>query len=123
MEHLWVDLGLSVTGHSILPLLLVWLWTRKIIFLMVIGTPGTGNGQFNNPFELAIDSGNNLYVVDNDNNRVQVFDNAGKYLTQFGNSGVSHERLQDPVGIAVDSLGDAYVADGRDSDIHVFTPI
>jgi DNA-binding beta-propeller fold protein YncE len=89
----------------------------------MIGSPGTGNGQFNNPFELAIDSEDKLYVVDNDNNRVQVFDSTGKYLTQFGNSGAGHERLQDPVGIAVNSLGDVYVADGRDSDIHVFTPI
>ncbi len=37
---------------------------------MTIGTPGTVNGQLSNPFELAIDSGDNVYVVDNDNYRV-----------------------------------------------------
>ena len=90
---------------------------------MAFGSHGTGNGQLSNPFELAVDSGDNVYVVDNDNNRVQVFDSSGKYVTQFGNTGAGHERLQDPVGIALNSLGDVYVADGRDSDIHVFTPI
>ena len=49
-----------------------------------IGTSRSGNGQFENPIEIAIDSGDNLYVVDNENNRVQVFDKNGNYLTQFG---------------------------------------
>ncbi|MDP8907295.1 MAG: hypothetical protein M3M88_07220 [Thermoproteota archaeon] len=81
-------------------------------FLMAFGSPGTGNGQFNTPFEPAVDSGYNVYVVDNDNNRVQVFDNSGKYVTQFGNAAAGHVRLEDPIGIALNSLGDVYVADG-----------
>jgi len=62
-------------------------------------------------------------VTDSDNNRIQVFNNNGTYITQFGNIGALHEMVEDPVGIALDSQGDVYVADGRDTDIHVFSPI
>ena len=62
-------------------------------------------------------------MVDNENNRVQVFDKNGNYLTQFGNTGNSIERFQDPSSIAINSLGDVYVTDGIDSDIHVYSPV
>jgi DNA-binding beta-propeller fold protein YncE len=62
-------------------------------------------------------------VSDSDNNRIQVFDNNGNYITQFGNTGALHERVEDPIGIALDSQGNVYVADGKDTDIHVFSPI
>lgn len=62
-------------------------------------------------------------MSDSGNNRIQVFDNNGNYITQFGNTGSSHERIENPVGIALNSQGDVYVADGRDADVHVFYPI
>ncbi len=31
---------------------------------------GTGNGQFNNPADVAVDSNNNIFVTDSSNNRV-----------------------------------------------------
>lgn len=38
-----------------------------------LGTHGTGDGQFDNPFGLAFDQAGNLYVADAGNNRVQKF--------------------------------------------------
>ena len=73
--------------------------------------------------KLAIDSSGNILVVDTKNNRVQVFNSDGIYISQFGNQGSISERLQDPVGIAIDSDGNVYVGDGRDSDLHVFSPV
>ncbi|MGH9909268.1 MAG: Ig-like domain-containing protein, partial [Nitrososphaerales archaeon] len=35
---------------------------------------GTGNGEFVSPHDLAVDTFDNLYVVDTDNNRIQKFD-------------------------------------------------
>ena len=90
---------------------------------MKFGTFGSGNGQFKAPIDLAIDPADNVYVSDSDNNRIQVFNNNGTYITQFGNTGELHERVDDPVGIALDSQGDVYVADGKDTDIHVYSPI
>jgi hypothetical protein len=37
------------------------------------GTYGTGNGQFANPEDLAVDASGNVYVTDRVNNRIQVF--------------------------------------------------
>ena len=52
-------------------------------FLMAWGTRGTGNGEFNTPHSITIDKNRRVYVSDRANNRVQVFDENGKYLDQF----------------------------------------
>jgi hypothetical protein len=79
--------------------------------------PGSGTGELNHPRRAAVDgSTGDIYVVDRDNNRVQVFKPSGNsaiYLTQFG-GGV----LVSPVGIAIDqSDGAVYVADAGNSRI------
>ena len=48
------------------------------------GGAGSGPGQFNQPWGLAMDSLGNLYVADAGNNRVQKLDNDGNYLSQWG---------------------------------------
>jgi tripartite motif-containing protein 71 len=40
---------------------------------VVLGSSGTGNGQFNNPHSIAFDSARNMYVADALNNRIQKF--------------------------------------------------
>ncbi|HEV3139094.1 MAG TPA: peptidyl-alpha-hydroxyglycine alpha-amidating lyase family protein [Vicinamibacterales bacterium] len=52
-------------------------------FLMAWGTRGTGNGEFNTPHSITIDKNRRVYVSDRANNRIQVFDENGKYLDQF----------------------------------------
>ena len=52
-------------------------------FLMSWGTRGTGNGEFNTPHSITIDRNRRVYVSDRANNRIQVFDENGKYLDQF----------------------------------------
>ena len=34
---------------------------------------GIGNGQFSGPFGIAVDNGNNVYVADLNNNRIEEF--------------------------------------------------
>jgi hypothetical protein len=41
-------------------------------FVSTYGTPGSGNGQFNNPLGLAIDSTGDIILADSGNNRLQV---------------------------------------------------
>ena len=51
------------------------------------GSRGTAPGQFNIVHGIAIDAQGNVYVADEGNKRVQVFDGDGTFKTQFLNVG------------------------------------
>ena len=49
------------------------------------GTSGGKEGEFSNPYGVAVHyQTGNIFVADQSNNRVQVFDKDGKYLYKFG---------------------------------------
>ena len=75
------------------------------------GEHGEGNGEFEYPSGVAVDSNGNVYVSDRENNRVQKFSNSGAYITQWGSKGTGDGQFQDPEGIAVDSSGNVFVVD------------
>lgn len=47
------------------------------------GEPGAGPGQFNLPHNIACDADGWVYVADRENHRIQVFDGAGRFETQW----------------------------------------
>ena len=47
------------------------------------GIPGNRPGEFSTPHGIWIDEGNKVYVADRENNRVQVFDAEGHYVTEW----------------------------------------
>jgi len=51
------------------------------------GSSGSGNGQFQDPGAIAIDSSGNVWVLDTLNYRVQEFSPGGEYLSQFSVGG------------------------------------
>jgi sugar lactone lactonase YvrE len=56
-------------------------------FIDAWGTPGSGPGELLAPSGLALDSRGRLFVADSGNDRVQIFDQGGRFLdawTQFG---------------------------------------
>jgi len=83
------------------------------------GEWGSGQGQLKYPTDIAIAANGDIYIVDQDNNRVQVFDQAMQYKREFG-GGI----LNIPFRIALDSLGNAYVSvqSGYIGNIFVFDP-
>jgi DNA-binding beta-propeller fold protein YncE len=73
-------------------------------FIKWWGGKGTEPGQFDVPHSITMDGKGRVYVADRSNNRVQIFDQNGKYLNQWTNLGV-------PWGITVkDDL--MYLVDG-----------
>jgi NHL repeat len=52
-------------------------------FVREWGELGFGHGQFSLPHSIAVDSRGRLYVADRNNARVQVFDQAGRFLSEW----------------------------------------
>jgi DNA-binding beta-propeller fold protein YncE len=90
-----------------------------------IGTTGhnhelTTPGDLAKPSGLAVDSDGNLYVCDTLNDRIEVFDADGKFLSTYGKNGDGPGYFARPKGIAIDSDGHIWVADGMQDRVQVF---
>ena len=70
------------------------------------GSAGKGAGQFNLPHAVAVDAADRVYVADRENDRVQVFDRNGTYVTQWSGA------IGRPFGVAAMSDGRVAVLDG-----------
>lgn len=56
-------------------------------YLLEWGSRGTGPGEFGLPHNLVTDARGRVYVADRDNQRIQVFDANGAFLTQWKDVG------------------------------------
>ena len=90
-----------------------------------IGTAGkkhtlTGPGEFSLPTNVAVDKEGNAYVTDTLNNRVEIFDADGNFISEFGKGGDGPGRFARPKGITLDCDGHIWVADEVQSRVQVF---
>ena len=74
------------------------------------GKLGTGPGEFDQPHALAFDSKGRLYVGDRNNNRVQVFDQDGNFISEI-------RQFSRPSGIFIDKHDNLYVADSESESV------
>ncbi|MGB9873094.1 MAG: 6-bladed beta-propeller, partial [Anaerolineae bacterium] len=75
------------------------------------------------PLAVAVDNAGRVYVADEWNSRVQVFDSTGAYLTTIGGAWDSTTGgMRGPSGVAVDSAGNVYVTDRDNHRIQKFAP-
>ena len=70
-----------------------------------------GDGQFNNPHGVAVDSEDNIFVSEVDNDRVQKFDSNGNFLLKFGSSGFGDGQFISPRVLDRDSLAQIHRRD------------
>ena len=65
-------------------------FSRDGKYLLEWGKRGTGPGEFGLPHNVVVDTQGQVYVTDRDNQRIQVFDANGKFLSEWtGTGGVS----------------------------------
>ncbi|MGH8046842.1 MAG: hypothetical protein ACREKL_06320 [Chthoniobacterales bacterium] len=78
------------------------------------GSKGTGNGQMQNPEGIAVNSAaNRVYVCDKTNNRLEIFDTGGNWISTLTNpNGNAGYQISLPVGVGILSTsGDVYFGD------------
>ncbi|MGB2635523.1 MAG: SMP-30/gluconolactonase/LRE family protein [Candidatus Acidiferrum sp.] len=80
----------------------------------------TTPGDFSKPAGVAVDAEGNLYVADTMNDRIEIFDADGLFISTFGKNGDGPGYFSRPKGIAIDSDGHIWVADGMQDRVQVF---
>jgi DNA-binding beta-propeller fold protein YncE len=77
-------------------------------------------GQFSLPTNVAVDSEGDVYVTDTFNDRVQIFDAEGEFISAFGKNGDGPGQFERPKGIAVDCDRHIWVVDSAQDRVKVF---
>ena len=94
--------------------------------LLTIGTPGEAGDDekhLNQPTDIAIAPGGDVFIADGyGNNRIVHCDATGKFVKSWGKAGVNDGEFSLPHSIAIDSKGDLYVADRNNNRVQVFDP-
>jgi sugar lactone lactonase YvrE len=75
-------------------------------FIKTWGKRGSAPGEFDTPHGLAFDSRGRLFVADRGNNRIQIFDQEGKFLEEW-------KQFSRPSGVYIDAKDVLYVADSE----------
>jgi tripartite motif-containing protein 71 len=90
-------------------------------FIRNFGAAGSGPGQFSGPEQVAV-IGNDVYVADFSNHRVQRFNKStGAYVSQFGAFGSGAGQLSNPSGLVYNPTnGFLYVAEVGNDRISIF---
>ena len=90
--------------------------TTRGEFVHTFGCKGSGQGQFDFPCSVIVDSSNRLIVADTDNHRIQIFNEDGGWLWTINLNGD-----EDPLNLALDPQGNIHVVIDQSNAIKVFT--
>lgn len=84
---------------------------------------GNKDGQFSFPRGVAFEpTDGNIWVADQNNNRIQVFTSAGTWLATYGGLGTAIGQFRTPRAITVTADGAVYVADTGNNRIQKRSP-
>lgn len=89
----------------------------------ISGVAGNGSNQLNTPWDIALDWANNLYIADDDNNRIQQYlfnSQVGQTIAGNATNGASSSQLYRPGRLLVNTDGDIYVADSYNYRIQLW---
>lgn len=84
-------------------------------------TSDSNYGHLRSPHGVAVAPSGEVVVADTDRDRIQVFDEFGRFLRRWGSSGSGPGQFKAPQSVAVDGDGLVYVADTGNGRIQKFT--
>ncbi len=96
-------------GHGA-PVDRIFKFSKDGKLLKTWGRRGTGPGEFDQPHALALDSKGRLYIGDRSNNRIEIFDQDGRYITEW-------KQFSRPSGIFITPDDTMYVADSESESV------
>src|SRR5438876_3748045 len=82
---------------------------------------GEGDGRSTWPFGVATDGREHVYVSDEWNNTISVFDSKGKFQRKWGKTGSGDGELLRPAGLVCEKNGNLIVVDSGNNRLQVFT--
>ena len=89
-------------------------WRQMTIFITRMSKYGSGAGQLHKPEDIAV-SQKEIYVVNYDGHRVEVFDLNGTFIRSWGKHGSNDGEFYHPSSIALDMNGsnvyEVFIAD------------
>lgn len=88
--------------------------------ILNIGKRGDGDGEFNFPTDVAVDSKGNIIVADSMNARVQILDKDGNFIRKFGRRGDTLSDFQMIKSVAVSRDDYIFLTEARMNRVMVF---
>jgi sugar lactone lactonase YvrE len=79
-------------------------------FIKAWGKRGSGPGEFNEPHSIAMDSKGRVFVADRKNNRIEIFDQDGKFIDQW-------KQFGRPSGIFISKDDTLYSTDSQSDEM------
>lgn len=122
-------IDIASNGGSGIPYYLADATNRRVArygfgnLLGTFGTQGSGDGQFEVPQGLDVDSVGNVWVVDSQNDNLQKFGATGQFLARYGGSGSQPGQFDSPRDVEVADDGTIYVVDAFNSRVQMFTEV
>ncbi len=90
-------------------------------FAFAFGTAGTGEGQFSEPWNVAVSpKTGNVYVSNGGMSRIEKLEPSGKFLGWIGSEGTGADQMKNPEALTVDANGNIWVGDQGNERIDEF---
>ncbi|MCP6719852.1 MAG: 6-bladed beta-propeller [Patescibacteria group bacterium] len=105
-------------------------FTLDGVFISRFGELGSEPGQLDHPADIKIDKDKNIWVVEEDNRRLSIFNYNGEFIDNFeitakaaiGDTGEIYGITSEPLSVAFDSQGNTYLSDFGMSRVFKFSP-